>query len=84
MDNNEEEVSLSDSTIINEPESQSNTELNQENSLTESKIMDDVEGHSAPISVKKSDDYKMFKMIQAMLDVKFNEVKSRFNVNDTK
>ena len=66
MVNNEEEVSLSDSTVINEPESQSNTVLNQENSVTESKIMDDVEVHSTPISVKKSDDYKMFKMIQAM------------------
>ena len=38
MENNEEKVSLSDSTVIKKPESQSNTELNQANSLTLSLI----------------------------------------------
>ena len=39
MESNDKEVKLSDLTVINETESQSNTESNQENSLTKSVIM---------------------------------------------
>ena len=53
MVNNVEEVSLSQSTVINEPETQSNTVLKQENSVPETKKKkNDVEVHSTPISVK--------------------------------
>ena len=52
MDSNDKEVKLSDLTVINETESQSNTELNQENSVTESKIMDDIVIHSTPVPSK--------------------------------
>ena len=59
MENNEEEVSLTDSTVMSESEIQSNPVLIKESSLTGSVIMGDVQVHSTPISIKKSDDHVM-------------------------
>ena len=98
MESNDEEVRLSDLTVINEIEMQSNTVVSTESSVTESKIMDDVVIHSMPVQIKKADDHDMMKMmqlilekntmLQLMLDVQFDEQKSdinkRFDINDIK
>ena len=46
----------------------------------QSVIMNGIASQSTPVQAKKDDTYKMFEMLQAMLEVKFNEVKSDFNV----
>ena len=62
MESNDEGVSLADVTVINDMETQSNTVVDTENSLTESKIMDGVVIQSMPIQSKKDDNYEMFKI----------------------
>ena len=61
MENNENEVSLTDSTVMSQSEIQSTPMSIKESSLTESVIMGDVGVHSTPISTKESNksDYIM-------------------------
>ena len=83
MENNEEKVSLSDSTVIKKPESQSNTELNQANSLTKSIIICNAVAKSTPVTTKtKENEWSLddIKLMRTMSD----NMNCRFDVNDSK
>ena len=88
MENNEEEVSLTDSTVMSESEMQSTRVLNKESSLTESIIMSKAGAESTPVTTKiKEKEWSMADMIKLMRtmsdDIEHN-MNSRFDVNDIK
>ena len=68
MESKDEGVSVADINVINDMETQSNTVLDTENSLTESKIMDNVVIHSTPIQNKQSDSNDIMNMMQLLLE----------------
>ena len=67
MESNDEGVSLADVTVINDMETQSNTVVDTENTLTESKIMDDTVSHSTPIQSKKPYGNDMMRYLCSMM-----------------
>ena len=63
-------------------DNQTESQINSDVSETESKIMENVEHQSTPVQSKKSDTDEMLKRLYSMIETKFCEVNSRFDVSD--
>ena len=90
MENKENEVGLTKLAMMDDSRVHSTPIAIKESSLTDSAIMDDSGVQSTPVSIKESSesDYKMIKMLQSILNVKFDEqsvkFESKFNEQNVK